>query len=144
MIVEIANLVLHYENHSECTQFAVTCLGKQSMILGYNWLCNNNPKVDWQTKEVKMSCCPVQCPTCHIKNKHDAIAHKAKVSQINTCQSGAFPAMINKLDDQDKSPHVDMSETGEEVQGKVWPLTTTLILMLTTSKLRRVTESLWR
>jgi hypothetical protein len=36
MIVEITDLVLHYDNHSEHTQFAVTRLGKQSMILGYN------------------------------------------------------------------------------------------------------------
>jgi hypothetical protein len=36
MIVKIANLVLCYDNHSECTEFAVTHLGKQSIILGYN------------------------------------------------------------------------------------------------------------
>jgi hypothetical protein len=33
MITEITNLILHNNNHSECTQFAVTCLGKQSIIL---------------------------------------------------------------------------------------------------------------
>jgi hypothetical protein len=37
-ITDIANIILCYENHSECTQLAVTCLGKQSLILGYNWL----------------------------------------------------------------------------------------------------------
>jgi hypothetical protein len=47
IIVEIADLVLRYDSHSERTQFAVTCLGKQSMILGYNWLCNHNPEIDW-------------------------------------------------------------------------------------------------
>jgi hypothetical protein len=36
MIVKIADLILYYDNHSECTQFAVTHPGKQSMILGYN------------------------------------------------------------------------------------------------------------
>jgi hypothetical protein len=35
-ITDIANVVLRYENHSERTQLAVTCLGKQSLILGYN------------------------------------------------------------------------------------------------------------
>jgi hypothetical protein len=38
MIVENTDLVLCYDDHSEHTQFAVTYLGKQSMILGYNWL----------------------------------------------------------------------------------------------------------
>jgi hypothetical protein len=36
MITDITDIVLRYENHSERTQLAVTCLGKQSMILGYN------------------------------------------------------------------------------------------------------------
>jgi hypothetical protein len=87
------------------------------MIPGYNWLHNHNLEIDWQTKYVKISCCPVQCSTCHIENKHNAIAQKAKASQINTCRSGAFPTMIEELDNQDKSPHVNMGETGEEVGG---------------------------
>jgi hypothetical protein len=55
MITDITDIVLRYENHSERTQLAVTCLGKQSMILGYNWLRNHNPEINWQTKDVKMS-----------------------------------------------------------------------------------------
>jgi hypothetical protein len=37
-ITDITDIILCYENHSEHTQLAVTCLGKQSLILGYNWL----------------------------------------------------------------------------------------------------------
>jgi predicted aspartyl protease len=40
-ITSIADVILHYENHSESTQLAITRLGKQSLILGYNWLCNH-------------------------------------------------------------------------------------------------------
>jgi hypothetical protein len=58
MITEIANLILYHNSHSEYIQFAVTHLGKQSIILGYNWLCNHNLEINWQTKEVKMSHCP--------------------------------------------------------------------------------------
>jgi hypothetical protein len=36
-ITDIADVILRYENHSEHTQLAVTCFGKQSLILGYNW-----------------------------------------------------------------------------------------------------------
>jgi hypothetical protein len=53
MITDITDVVLRYDNHSERTQLAVTRLGKQSMILGYNWLCNHNPEINWQTKEVQ-------------------------------------------------------------------------------------------
>jgi hypothetical protein len=118
MIVEIANMILRYDGHSERTQFAVTHLGKQSMILGYNWLCNHNPEINWQTKDVKMSRCPTQCSTCCVKTKHEAIAHKATISRINACRAGAFPSMIEELDDQDEATHVNANETEEEVQGE--------------------------
>jgi hypothetical protein len=48
---------------------SVIYLGKKSMIIGHNWLHNHHPEVNWQTKEVKMSHCPVQHSICHIKNK---------------------------------------------------------------------------
>jgi hypothetical protein len=70
-ITDIADVILRYENHSECTQLAVTRLGKQSLILGYNWLHNHNPEINWQTKDVKMSCCPLQCSTCRVEDKHN-------------------------------------------------------------------------
>jgi hypothetical protein len=88
------------------------------MILGYNWLHNHNPETDWQTKDIKMSCCPTQCSTCHVETKHDAIAHKAKILQINACRAGAFPSMIEELDDQDEATHVNVNEIEEEVQGE--------------------------
>jgi hypothetical protein len=54
-ITDIADVILRYENHSERTQLAVTHLGKESLILGYNWLRNHNPEINWYTKDVKMS-----------------------------------------------------------------------------------------
>jgi hypothetical protein len=38
---------------------------------------------------------------------------KSTTSQINTCHSGAFPAMVEE--DEDESSHVNMDETDEEV-----------------------------
>jgi hypothetical protein len=46
-ITDIADVILCYENHSEHTQLAVTHLGKRSLILRYNWLCNHNSEINW-------------------------------------------------------------------------------------------------
>jgi hypothetical protein len=83
MITDITDVVLRYDNHSERTQLAVTCLGKQSMILGYNWLRNHNPEINWQTKEVKMSRCPHQCSTCRVEDKREVKIRKSMTRQIN-------------------------------------------------------------
>jgi predicted aspartyl protease len=105
MITDIADVILCYENHSERTQLAVTCLGKQSLILGYNWLQNHNLEINWQTKDVKMSHCPLQCSTCRVEDKRDAKRQKSTTSQINACRSGAFPTMTEE--DEDESPQVN-------------------------------------
>jgi hypothetical protein len=115
-ITDIANVILHYQNHLECTQLAVTCLGKQSLILGYNLLQNHTPEINWQTKDVKMSCCLLQYSTCRIEDKHDAKIQKLMTSQINACQSGAFPTMTEEDEEEDESPHMNMDKTNEKVQ----------------------------
>jgi hypothetical protein len=82
--------------------------------LGYNWLQNHNLEINWQTKDVKMSRCPLQYSTCRVEDKRDAKMQKLTTSQINACQSGAFPMMADE--DEDESPHVNMDETDEEAQ----------------------------
>jgi hypothetical protein len=138
-ITDIADVILHYETHSERTQLAVTCLGKQSLILGYNWLHNHNPEINWQTKDVKMSRCPLQCSTCRVEDKRDRMIRKLMTSQINACQSGAFLMVVEE--DEDESPHMNADGTDEEAQDASLALTTTLIVMLSTSLLRRMTAS---
>jgi hypothetical protein len=44
-------------------------LGKQSMILGFTWLCKHNPEINWKAKEVCMSCFPTYCDTCKLDIK---------------------------------------------------------------------------
>jgi len=60
-ITEVVDIVLHYKTHSERMLLAVSGLGKQSLILGYDWLKNHNPKIDWEKGEVEMTHCPLRC-----------------------------------------------------------------------------------
>ena len=59
-ISEVVDVLLHYKTYSERMLLAVSRLGKQSLILGYNWLKDHNPKVDWEKEEVEMTRCPLQ------------------------------------------------------------------------------------
>jgi len=38
---------------------AVSGLGKQSLILGYDWLKDHNSRIDWEKREVEMTRCPL-------------------------------------------------------------------------------------
>ena len=58
-ISKVMDIVLHYKTHSERMLLAVSRLGKQSLILGYDWLKDYNPKVDWEKEEVEMTYCPL-------------------------------------------------------------------------------------
>ena len=60
-ISEVVDVVLHYKTHSERMLLAISRLGKQNLILGYNWLKDHNPKIDWEKEEVEMTHCPLRC-----------------------------------------------------------------------------------
>jgi len=60
-ISEVIDVVLRYTTHSERMLLAVSGLGKQNLILGYDWLKDHNPKIDWEKGEVEMTCCPLRC-----------------------------------------------------------------------------------
>src|SRR5258708_2938447 len=60
-IMEEVHTLLHFRQHSERAQFAVTNLGRQSVIIGHPWLSHHNPEVDWAAQKVSMTCCPTAC-----------------------------------------------------------------------------------
>jgi hypothetical protein len=109
-ITEIADVILRYQGHAEQTQFAVTSLGKQSMILGFTWLRKHNPEIDWQTKEVRMSRCPPQCSTCCAEAKVKRQAERAAAAQIHACHTGSFPILIEEIVDEDDYPSMGLGE----------------------------------
>jgi len=60
-ISKVVDVVFCYKTHSERMLLVISGLGKQSLILGYDWLKNHNPKIDWEKREVEMTCCSLQC-----------------------------------------------------------------------------------
>ena len=59
-ISEVVNIVLCYKTHSKRMLLAVSGLRKQSLILGYDWLKDHNPRIDWEKGEVEMTRCPLR------------------------------------------------------------------------------------
>jgi hypothetical protein len=114
-VLEVWETILQYCDHSECTIFAVTCLGKQNIILGLNWLCEHNPKVDWQMNEVNMSRCPNHCRTClnEMNIKQKTVFKEAKC--IHICHTGPMPLIgIDMVDIPDLTPYSDDDEDDDE------------------------------
>src|SRR3981189_1646110 len=71
------------------------------MILGFTWLWNHNPEIDLQTKEVRMSRCPLQCSTCRTEAKVKRQAERAATAQIHACRTGNFPILIEEIVNED-------------------------------------------
>jgi len=60
-ISEVVDVVLQYKTHSKRMLLAVSGLRKQNLILGYDWLKDHNPKIDWEKGEVEMTRCLLRC-----------------------------------------------------------------------------------
>ena len=63
-INQIMNAILHVNGHLEKNMFAVTNLSKLDIILGFTWLVEHNPEINWQTRKVTLSHCLDKCHTC--------------------------------------------------------------------------------
>ena len=92
------------DGHTKRTTFAVTSLGKNDILLGFTWLEEHNPEIDWQTQKVKMSRCPAKCHTCRTKiqkerKEEQREAQKAEC-HICTCRVGPFPRLPEEGDER--------------------------------------------
>jgi len=102
-ISEVVDMVLHYRTHSERMLLTVSNLGKQSMILGYTWLKDHNPEVNWQTGEVQMNRCPPRCEGYCAIRKERASQKKVEAKAVNICQSRPSPEHVEGSE-EDKMP----------------------------------------
>ena len=53
-VTKIIDAILHVDGHSEKTTFAVTNHEKLEIILGFTWLAEHNPEINWQTHKVTL------------------------------------------------------------------------------------------
>ena len=90
-ISEVVDIVLRYKTHSERMLLAISGLGKQSLILGYDWLKDHNPKIDWEKEEVKMTRCPLCCEGEHALRKEQTHQKRIELQALQSCHDRPTP-----------------------------------------------------
>jgi hypothetical protein len=99
--------------------FAVTSLGKQDIILGLTWLHEHNPKINWETTEVKMSQCLNHCHTCQHKLNEERKVRFAEGKSICACHAGPTPFPDIEMDDiPDFATDLDDEEDEQDTEEK--------------------------
>jgi len=92
-ISEVVDVVLHYKTHSERMLLAISELGKQSLILGYNWLKDHNPRIDWEKGEVEMTCCPLWCEGGRALRKEQTHQKRIELRALRSCRDRPTPLL---------------------------------------------------
>jgi len=103
-ISEVVNVLLRYKTHSERMLLAVSRLGKQSLILGYNWLKDHNPKIDWEKGEVEMTRCPLWCEEGCALWKEQTRQKRIELWALRLCCDGPVPLLQEELDLEETPP----------------------------------------
>jgi len=81
-ISKVINVLLCYKTHSERMLLAISRLEKQNLILGYNWLKDHNPWVNWEKGEVKMTHCPLQCEKGYMLQKEQTRQKRTELQTL--------------------------------------------------------------
>jgi len=97
-ISEVVDVVLRYKTHSERMLLAVFGLRKQNLILGYDWLKNHNPKIDWEKGEVKMTHCPLHCEGGRALRKEQTRQKRIELQALRSCRDGPTPLLQEELE----------------------------------------------
>ena len=97
-ISEIVDILFHYKTHSERMLLAVSELRKQSLILGYNWLKDHNPKVNWEKGEVEMICCPLWYERRCVLWKEWTHQKRTELQALWSCHDRLMPLFQEDLD----------------------------------------------
>jgi len=97
-ISKIVDVVLRYKTHSKRMLLAVSRLGKQSLILGYDWLKDHNPKIDWEKGEVEMTRCPLRCEGGQAQRKEQTCKKRTELRALRSYRDGPTPLLQKELE----------------------------------------------
>ena len=103
---------MRIQQHEESIWFYITKLGKREIFLSYSWLIKHNPKINWVTKQVEMTQCPMS--ECGPVERHEnAKWHKGPVSPGRA----SMEPVVLILEQGDQTPHDTDMAIREEIEG---------------------------
>jgi len=111
-ISEVVDILLRYKTHSKRMLLAISGLGKQSLILGYNWLKDHNPKVDWEKEEVEMTHCPLRCEGGRALQKEQTHQKRTELRALRSCRDGPAPLLQEELELEEMPPQMHSPDWG--------------------------------
>ena len=124
-ITEVVDVTLRYRRHAERILLAVTGLGKKNLILGYSWLKEHNPEVDWQTREVKLSRCPRRCEECRNELKPNPRPPSSQRFGSLSGHKVSYPSLRQMLAQLPRklpeSPDADTEDSDEDISEHIVP-----------------------
>jgi len=78
VIIHQIEVNVYYKSHVERMRMDICDLGRTDIILGMLWLQVHNPKINWETGEVKMTRCPPICRRSMVAKKETEKRRKVK------------------------------------------------------------------
>jgi len=116
-ISEVVDVVLCYKTHSERMLLAVSRLGKQNLILGYDWLKDHNPKIDWEKGEVEITRYSLRCEGGRTLRKEQTCQKRIKLRALQSCHDGPTPLLQEELEPEEEPPqtHHPSWELGDQL-----------------------------
>ena len=103
-ITEVVDVVLRYKTHSERMLLAISGLGKQSLILGYDWLKDHNPKIDWEKGEVEMTHCLPRCERGRTLQKEQTRQKRMELRALRSCHDGPTLLLQEESESEEEPP----------------------------------------
>jgi len=103
-ISEVVDVLLRYKTHSERMLLAVSELGKQSLILGYDWLKDHNPKINWEKGEVEMTRCSLCYEGERALWKEQTCQKRIELRALQSCRNRPMPLLQEELEPEEEPP----------------------------------------
>jgi len=76
------------------------------LILGYNWLKDHNPRIDWEKREVEITRCPLWYEGGHALRKEQTRQKRIELQALRSCRDGPAPLLQEESEFEEEPPQM--------------------------------------